>query len=62
MGMWIFYKAKPHERKRNDRRNIKPFPELCRICGTPLKGNGTMCKSCKEFINQKRNEERKRKK
>jgi hypothetical protein len=57
MSEWIPYrpyKAKPHERKSNRKRDLL---RACRICGTPT-NNGDTCKECEEFLRQKKREER----
>lgn len=61
MAIWLPYKAKAHEKK-NARKQQSPFPVLCRICGKPLRGNSDMCKSCRDFINYKKEQERKHRK
>ena len=57
------YKAGVHEMKNRRKGTLSTFPTLCRICGQPLKNDKyNVCKSCQDFVNQKRNEERKHKK
>lgn len=60
MTIWQPNRAMKHEMK-NRRKKQQPFPTLCRVCGKPLKNNKhDVCKSCREYINNKMHEERKK--
>lgn len=61
MATWQPFKAPSKDRQKNISRSYKPVKQgkrtACRICGKPTEG-GKICRSCNNFINDRRNEER----
>lgn len=60
MAIWLPNKAKAYEMKIKTTRPTPNRQCFCRICGKPI-FEMEYCQSCRDFINHKRHEERRKK-